>query len=66
MGQRTIRVKPAPNWLKTISIAVTTTVGAIFYVVGLMDNDDTLLYSGASLILIGLLSALMCIKVDPQ
>jgi hypothetical protein len=46
---------PAPNWLKTISISVTTTVGFIFYGVGLHDSDDTLIYSGVALIMTGLL-----------
>jgi hypothetical protein len=54
---------PAPKWLKSISLAVTTTVGFIFYGVGLHDNDDTLIYSGVVLIMIGLLSWVASIKV---
>jgi len=57
-------MKPAPKWLKSISIAVTTIVGAIFYVVGLKDSDDTLIYSGVVLIVIGLFSWVATIKVD--
>ncbi len=57
---------PAPKWLKTISISVTTIVGAIFYGVGLHDRDDTLIYSGVVLIMIGLLCiiAIMSIPND--
>lgn len=55
---------PAPKWLKSISLAVTTIVGFIFYGVGLKDSDDTLIYSGVVLIMIGLLSWVATIKVD--
>lgn len=57
---------PAPKWLKTTSIAVTTTVGAIFYGVGLHDSDDTLIYSGVALIIIGLVSWVLTTKMDPD
>ena len=57
---------PAPKWLKNTSLAVTTIVGAIFYGVGLKDSDDTLIYSGVVLIIIGLLSWVATIKVDPD
>jgi hypothetical protein len=57
---------PAPNWLKSTSLAVTTIVGFIFYGVGLKDSDDTLIYSGVALIIIGLLSWVATIKVDPD
>lgn len=51
-------MKKAPTWFKTISIATTSIVGVIFYVVGMMDKDDTLIYSGVGLIMIGLICAL--------
>ena len=57
---------PAPKWLKHTSLAVTTIVGAIFYAEGLMNSDDTLIYSGVVLIIIGLLSWVATIKVDPD
>ena len=45
---------------------LTFIVGAIFYGVGLKDSDDTLIYSGVALIIIGLLSWVATIKVDPD
>lgn len=55
-------MKPAPTWLKTISIATTSIVGTIFYVVGLKDSDDTLIYSGVALIMTGLICAVITWK----
>jgi len=51
-------MKPAPTWLKTISIATTSIVGTIFYVVGMMDKDDVLTYSGIALIMTGIICTL--------
>ena len=58
-------MKRAPKWLYSTSICVTTLVGAFFYGVGLKDSDDTLIYSGVVLIMIGLLSAVAYTKVHP-
>ena len=57
-------MKPAPKWLKHTSIAVSSVVGAIFYVEGLRGSDDTLTYSGVVLIMIALLSWVASIKVE--
>lgn len=47
-------IKPAPMWLKNISIATTTLVGCAFYGVGLYDSNSTLIESGIVLIIVGL------------
>ena len=58
-------MKRAPKWLYSTSIAVTSTVGAFFYGVGLRDSDTTLTDAGAVLIVIALLSAIAYTKVYP-
>ncbi len=58
-------MKRAPKWLYMTSIAVTTTVGSIFYGVGLYESNVTLTDAGAVLIVIALLCAVTYTKVHP-
>ena len=51
-------MKHAPKWLKNISIIVSAVVGGIFYGEGLRTSDDTLIYSGVTLIMIALISGI--------
>ena len=51
-------MKPAPTWLKNTSIIVSAVVGGIFYGEGLRTSDDTLIYSGVTLIMIALISGI--------
>lgn len=59
-----MNMKPAPKWAISLSIGVTTIVGAIFYGVGLQRSDINLTDAGAVLIGLGLLYGIYCWKMD--
>ena len=57
-------MKPAPRWAISLSIGVTTVVGAIFYGAGLHRSDSTLTDAGTMLIIMGLAYGIYCWKKD--
>ncbi len=55
-----MNMKPAPKWAISLSIGVTTIVGAIFYGVGLQRNETYLTDAGSILLILGLIYGIFC------